>query len=335
MPIRFACDECARSLNVRDSLAGRRIRCPHCAQELVVPQAVAKTGTQTKAKPNPTPTLPTTTTGPTKQPAPQAVDTPQARPGTPARPKRSQTAPRREGGQYDEPRECFGGGTPSDGSMRGRSRGTHVDRRRVRAGLTLTAIATVVNVLVSIVFYIPAMTVRTTGLGGTELIFGTVVGALAQFAEFAGIVLAVGGSSRTRFRLLGYSAAFTRLAAAGAGLATFAPAIPVLVATLASSGLGTIGAMVLLQFMKSLARESGHERLASRALFAQVGMGFGFAGLFSVLVTAEVTYRTLSVSPFLTVIAAVGGILALLAGISYLVLLIQVAGLPTDTDAPR
>lgn len=42
MPISFTCDQCGRSLNVRDDLAGADIYCPDCRAILTVPGAEAE-----------------------------------------------------------------------------------------------------------------------------------------------------------------------------------------------------------------------------------------------------------------------------------------------------
>ncbi|MFQ3652148.1 MAG: hypothetical protein SNJ75_17655, partial [Gemmataceae bacterium] len=38
MAIEFDCEQCGKSLRVRDDLAGKRIKCPACAAVIVVPQ---------------------------------------------------------------------------------------------------------------------------------------------------------------------------------------------------------------------------------------------------------------------------------------------------------
>jgi hypothetical protein len=48
MPIPFVCD-CGRSLRVKDELAGRKVRCPACAQPVAVPRPPSKEDAEDEA----------------------------------------------------------------------------------------------------------------------------------------------------------------------------------------------------------------------------------------------------------------------------------------------
>lgn len=51
MPIRFPCPQCARTLRVKDELAGKRIRCPNCSSATTVPlEEPAATDTSSMAE---------------------------------------------------------------------------------------------------------------------------------------------------------------------------------------------------------------------------------------------------------------------------------------------
>lgn len=53
MPIRFLCEnsDCRKPLRVRDELAGKRVRCPQCAQLVTAPTSSQTAGTSEKKKP--------------------------------------------------------------------------------------------------------------------------------------------------------------------------------------------------------------------------------------------------------------------------------------------
>jgi len=52
MAIRFTCSHCSRSLTVKDELAGKRGRCPHCKQVIVVPASRATGPVRDPRKPD-------------------------------------------------------------------------------------------------------------------------------------------------------------------------------------------------------------------------------------------------------------------------------------------
>src|SRR2546423_214954 len=49
MPIPFSCPECDKQLRVKDELAGKKIKCPGCAETIAVPDDEPPTNGKVKA----------------------------------------------------------------------------------------------------------------------------------------------------------------------------------------------------------------------------------------------------------------------------------------------
>lgn len=334
MSIRFACPACERKLKLAESFAGRRIKCPACESVVRVPNepdavspAVAGSSGRTEAR---VPGQPRRET-----------------PGTRSRLRRKLQSH----AEFDDLEECHDDSAvpvnaPSQvvarrartsGKASGRSKQQAVQPSlgMGQAGLILLAVLNVIAIPLNVVSWIVIAAADPTS---QALVIVIVVGVLTEVGMILGMVLTTAGSRWQRSRLVGHFAAILRFLSVVAVLLRYLPGLPptaVMLAVILSLGFRAAGFVVFTEFLRGLAKEGGHDTIASRARFTQIGTVVGVGGVVVTLLIIVLTKPDRQAAVVLLGVASIFGFLGTLATLAYVVLLILLAmRLKSESQSP-